>query len=306
MSPSLHRMAVAVVSYNTRDLLRACLASVPDGVATVVIDNASTDGSAEMVATEFPACQLIASERNPGYGAASNEAIRACQTEYVLLLNSDTTLEAGAVEALVAHLDAHPRAGIAGPRLLNPDGSLQPSCFPFPGTLAWLLENDPVAPLIGFVPALRRRTLRYVPPTESAAVPWVLGAALAIRRTAFDAVGGFDETFFMYFEEVDLCRRLRAAGWETHFVHDARVTHVGGASASQVATAMSVQHFRSALQFYRRHYRGLRLGFWLGAMRTKMLARLVRDSVRLQLSGPDSRARLREELNVWQRALRER
>jgi GT2 family glycosyltransferase len=303
--PPAGRLAVAIVNRNTRDLLRDCLATVPAHVTAVVIDNASTDGSAAMVATEFPHVHLIASARNPGYGAASNEAIRACAEPYVLLLNSDTLIHEGAVPALAAYLDAHPEVGVAGPRLLNHDGSLHPSCFPFPGTLGWLVENDPVSPLVGLVPPLRRRTLRYAPPERSTAVPWVHGSALAVRRTAFEAVGGFDESFFMYFEEVDLCRRLAAAGWEIHFVHPARVTHLGGASTRQVRTEMAVAHFRSTLHFYRRHYGGLRLAFWVGLMRAKMLARLMRDSALVPLRARADRAALLESVGAWRRALRE-
>ncbi|HEX2190634.1 MAG TPA: glycosyltransferase family 2 protein, partial [Longimicrobiaceae bacterium] len=209
MSPS----AVVVVNHNTRELLRACLASLPSGVPAVVVDNASTDGSAEMVRASFPHAVLLADGTNPGYGAAANRGVRACAAEHVLVLNSDTRLEPGALEALGAHLDRHPRAAVAGPALLNPDGSPQASCFPFPGTLGWLLENDPVAPLAVRIPGLRGRLLCASPPRRAAAVPWVLGAALAVRRSAFEEVGGFDEAYFMYFEEVDLCRRLASAGW---------------------------------------------------------------------------------------------
>lgn len=301
------RIAVAIVNHNTRSLLADCLATVPPGVSTVVIDNASTDGSAAMVAERFPHVRLIASDRNPGYGAASNEAIRACREPYVLLLNSDTLVDAAALAALERYLDAHPGVGLAGPQLLNSDGSAQGSCFPFPGTLGWLVENQPLSSLVGLVGPLRRRTLRFAPPACSRAVPWVLGAALAIRRQAFDAVDGFDESFFMYFEEVDLCRRLTAAGWEIHFVADARVTHHGGASTSQLRASMAVEHFRSTLRFYRRHSHGAGRAFWIGAMRAKMGFRFLRDSLLLRLRLPGTRTTtLREDAATWRRALMER
>ncbi|HLL45880.1 MAG TPA: glycosyltransferase, partial [Longimicrobiaceae bacterium] len=133
--------AVVVVNHNTREQLRACLESVPRGTTTVVVDNASTDGSVEMVRASFPGVRLLADGGNPGYGAAANRGVRACGEPCVLVLNSDTRVGHGALEALAGHLDRHPRAALAGPRLLNPDGSPQASVFPFPGTLRWLLEN---------------------------------------------------------------------------------------------------------------------------------------------------------------------
>jgi N-acetylglucosaminyl-diphospho-decaprenol L-rhamnosyltransferase len=298
-------VAAVVVNHNTRDHLRACLASLPRTLPAVVVDNASTDGSAEMVRAEFPDVLLLADGTNPGYGAAANRGVRACGAEYVLVLNSDTRVEPDAPEVLRAYLDAHPRAGLAGPGLLNPDGSPQASCFPFPGTLRWLLENEPVAPLAGRLPVLRERLLCANPPREAAAVPWVLGAALAVRRSAFEDVGGFDEAYFMYFEEVDLCRRLADAGWETHFVPGARVAHVGAASTSQVRASMAVQHFRSTLRFYRTHCRGPRLAFWVGTMRAKMLFRLVRDGAASRLARPARRGALREDAAAWRRAILE-
>jgi GT2 family glycosyltransferase len=270
---------VVIVNYNTRPLLHACLSSVATDVPTLVVDNASTDGSAAMVSADFPRVRLIARASNSGYGAAANEAIGACTSRYVLLLNSDTRLEADTITRLTAYLDGHPEVAIAGPQLRNPDGSLQASCFPFPGSMRWLAENEPLSYLTGFIPAWRRRTLRFSPPTVAGTVPWVLGAALAIRREAFQEVGGFDESFFMYFEEVDLCWRLRHAGWQTHVVPDARIVHVGGASTSQAARAMNSRHFDSCLQFYRRHYRGARLAFWLTSMYAKRLVLRFRDSV---------------------------
>ena len=304
--PATSRLAVAVISYNTRELLRACLASARADGATelVVVDNGSSDGSVAMVREGFPDVTLVDDARNVGYGAAANIAVARCAAEHVLVLNADTVVHPGALETLRRYLDAHPRVGMAGPLLLNPDGTTQPSAFPFPGTLGWLVENDPVAPLAGLVPPLRHRLLRFAPPAVPAPVPWVLGAALAIRRTAFDAVRGFDPAFFMYFEEVDLARRLAAAGWETHLVTTARVSHVGGASTSQVRIPMVVQHFRSTNRFYRRHYRGPRLAAWLAIMRVKMLARIARDAAALVVR-PAERPLRRERLTAWRAALRD-
>lgn len=301
----MNRIAVVIVNYNTCARLRDCLASVPAGTELVVVDNNSRDRSVEMVRREFPGVALLANHRNQGYGAGANQGVRACRAEYVLVLNSDTLLDDSCLGELALHLERHPRVALAAPRLSNPDGTLQLSCFPFPGTFRWLIENEPLAPLLGRVPSIRRRLLCHAPPEEIASVPWVLGAALAIRRTAFEQVGGFDESFFMYYEEVDLCRRLRQNGWEIEYVPAAQVIHHGAASTSQVRGDMAVEHFRSTLRYYRRYLRGARLAFWVSVMRAKMLFRLMRDSAAIPLARQfEERQRLREDVSAWRRTFR--
>ena len=305
MRPSA--LAVAIVNFNTRGHLRACLDSVlgeePDEV--VVVDNASTDGSVDLVRSKYPEVVLHANPTNRGYGAAANQAIASCRGGYVLLLNSDTRLMPEALATLAAHMDRHPDAVVVGPLLQRLDGSVERSYFPFPGTLSWLLENEPIVWLLPDLPVARERFLCLTPPTTPRVVPWVKGAALLLRRTAFEAIGGFDESYFMYFEEVDLCFRLRAGHGEVHFTPAATVVHVGGASTSQLRQAMYVAHFRSALQFYRRHYSAPRRGFWISLMRLKILIRLAWDSAQLVLeSDPRRRAGLTEQIAAWAIALR--
>ncbi|HYO15860.1 MAG TPA: glycosyltransferase family 2 protein [Thermoanaerobaculia bacterium] len=203
-------MAVAVVGYNTRDDLRACLESVRSEAPgeVIVADNGSTDGSVAMVRSGFPEVRLLVDESNPGYGAAANRAVAAAACPYVLLLNADTRVTPGTLRALAAYLDEHPRAGVVGPRLVNPDGTLQVSCFPFIGTLRLMLEKTPAARWLARVPVLRDRwLLSHSLHDRPRVVPWVLGAALALRREAFETIGGFDTSFFMYSEEIDLCWR---------------------------------------------------------------------------------------------------
>jgi GT2 family glycosyltransferase len=249
-------VGVVVVNYNTRDHLRACLLTVraeaPNEV--VVVDNASSDGSADMVRAEFPEAVLHANTTNPGYGAGANLGIGTCQSRYALLLNSDTRLPRGALTVLTSYLDRHQQVGIVGPRLLNPDGSLQPSCYPFLTPLNVLVLNTVLSDVVRHVPILRERFHPAWLKDAARPVAWVKGAALAIRREAFDAVGGFDETYFMYSEELDLCYRLRAAGWETHFVPTTSVTHVEGASTMQFRPQMFSAFFASIKHFYQRHY----------------------------------------------------
>jgi GT2 family glycosyltransferase/O-antigen/teichoic acid export membrane protein len=259
-----------IISHNTAPDLRACLESLPAHVPgrVMVVDNASSDGSPELVKAHFPHVLLVESPSNRGYGAAANLGAAACDSRYILLLNSDTRLEAGTLERLAEYMDHHPRAAVAGPRLLNPDGSPQASRFHFP-TPGRLLQRE--TSLQRLVPAF---------PQEAGPVPWVLGAALMIRREAFEAVGGFDEDFFLYYEEVDLCLRLRQAGWEIHYAPVVDVIHTGGASTSQQPGGMTRQLYASLERFYRKHYRsplGMRMTQLRLVITYLMLRNIVRD-----------------------------
>jgi GT2 family glycosyltransferase len=299
-------IAVAIVSYNTREHLRNCLATVLTETAseTVVVDNASSDGSVEMIRSEYPWVVLCANRTNDGYGGAANQAIARCDAPYILLLNSDTRLCAGALQALSAYLDQQPQVAVVGPRLVNPDGTLQASCYPFPTPLHIFAEESALGRLIRYIPGLRRHYLRTWPHTHARTVPWVLGAALAIRREAFEAVGGFDKSFFMYFEEVDLCYRLRAAGWQVHFAPVAMIEHIGGASTRQRSSAMARQLFASAAHFYQRHYSRGRLKQLQLVVAILMLAKITRDAVRLsQVRDIARHWKLVEEMLTWYRIL---
>ena len=301
-SPERGRIAIVIVNYNTREFLRACLATVYSEAPreVVVVDNASSDGSVEMVQAECSRVRLHANKSNVGYGAAANQGIASCRAEYVLLLNSDTLLLPGSLETLTTYLDRYPQAAVVGPRLVNADGTLQPSCFPFPGTLTWFLDNDDVAWLVRRVPLLQKHLLRTWSHNCGRVVPWVKGAALAIRRSPFESVGGFDESFFLYFEETDLCYRLKSAGWQIHFAPQATITHVGEASTIQHCTAMTVQMVRSNLLFCRQHYTTTWCTALALIMRVTVMARLIRDAMRLYIEpNPSKCARIAADLAAW-------
>jgi hypothetical protein len=307
MTLQVRSIGVVVVSFNTRDLLRDCLASVlAQGPAeTVVVDNGSTDGSAEEVGGGFPDVRLISCPENPGFGGAANRGIAACRTPFVLLLNADTRLEPGALAALVRALEGHPRAGVVGPRLLDPDGRPQSSWFPDPTPLHLLALNTYLNRLVRVAPVLRRRFrpvwARRVP---AGPVPWIKGAALAFRRAAFEQVKGFDEGFFLYAEDIDLCFRLRQAGWEVRCAPEARVVHIEGASTRQARSASTARFFDSLARFYQLHYPpawGRRLRWVVGAI---LWERLVRDSIRRALvRDPGRRAELEVDLRSWRQLL---
>jgi len=293
---------VAIVNYNTRDSLDRCLASLehePVG-RVIVVDNASNDGSAAVVERRGPRVNLIANRKNVGYGAAANQSFQAAASKYVLLLNADTEVRSGAVRQLAAYLDEHPQVAIAAPRLEDAHGAVQYSCFPFPGTVGWLFEHGPLSLWTRHVNFARRRSISFRAGLEPRPVPWALGAAMLVRRDAALAVGAFEESYFMYFEEVDLCYRLSKAGWATHFVPNATVMHLGGGSTSQVRTAMLIQRFRSTIGYYERHTTGATRLFWTTLVRLRWSARLVRDSAKLLMTvDRERRQSLRAEVAAW-------
>lgn len=302
-------MAVAVVSFDTRSVLEACLQSIvaEHPAEAVVVDNGSTDGSIELVRERFPSVRLIVNEVNRGYGGAANQAVAACSSPAVLLLNSDTLLAPGALRALGSHLAAHPRVAIAGPRLHNADGSLQRSTYPFPCAADTFLGESGLHLLIRRVPLLRERFLRTWSHRASRPVPWVLGAALAIRRSAFESVGGFDEDFFMYGEDVDLCRRMHDGGYEVHFAPVTTVTHLGGASTAKHDAAMRRELLVSKRRYLQRHDvagHGARL---LAVLRAAAAARMLRDALALRVvRSVEQRERLERSRAGWKAVLGER
>ena len=246
-------ITIIIVSYNCCGPLRACLQSLaantpPHSLPTsgiIVVDNASTDGTAAMVRTEFSSVTLIANEINRGFAAATNQGIAIAGAEYVLLLNPDTIATPTVVAGLLAIMEKDPRIGVCGPRILNPNGSLQPSCRTFP-TLGIMMADE-----LGFRGRYRMKGWSH---NETREVYQLMGACLLLRRRALDEVGLLDERFFMYFEEVDLCLRLKTAGWKVWFVHDITVTHVGGESSKSDRRACLRHRYHSLFEFYRKHY----------------------------------------------------
>jgi GT2 family glycosyltransferase len=243
-------LSVIVVTWNVRELARECLlalAAATKGITSelIVVDNASSDGTAEMVAREFPQVTLLRNDANLGFARANNRGMEVAQGRYFVLLNSDTISPAGSLAAMVAFMDEHPRAGGASPRLVRPDGSPQPYAF-----------GDDPSPVYLLRRALARVSMRYLHDwsvSEPARTGWVSGACLFARREAVDQVGGLDERIFMYFEDNDWCRRMRLAGWEVWYNPRAEIIHIGGASLNQNPRARAA-YYESLAYFYRKHY----------------------------------------------------
>ncbi|MBO9370815.1 MAG: glycosyltransferase family 2 protein [Chloroflexi bacterium] len=251
-------LSVIIVNWNVRDLLRRCLHSILASLPAcqleiIVVDNGSTDGSAEMVRTEFPQVHLLANPDNRGFTGANNQGLAVARGRYVLLLNPDTEVVGDALETLVAFADAHPDVGVVGPQLLNPDGTVQSSRRRFPTLATALLESTWLQPY-----APRRLLARYYvldrPDDEVQDVDWVTGAALMARREAVEQVGPLDEGFFMYSEELDWCRRFRAAGWRVVYLPTARIIHHEGKSSEQVLPARHIHFQTSKIRYFRKYH----------------------------------------------------
>ena len=249
-------ISVAIVSYNTRDLLRECLRSLQAhsdeaNLEIIVIDNASRDDSAQMVQQEFPAVKLIQSAHNSGYGAANNRALENARGEYVWILNSDTTVESGALSVMLDWMREHPRCGAIGTRLILADGATQNS---YHFDLSWHAVFAEQFYLDKLLPSQRYTVSDWK--RGARAVPYLCGASLLVRRAAWHQLGGFDESYFMYFEDIDLCARLRQAGWELWYLPEANVHHHLGASSERDwrDRARMVAHYnRGRLRFLMRH-----------------------------------------------------
>ena len=248
-------ISVVIVSFNTQGELLHCLESLTECVRlpieVIVVDNASQDGTVEALRQHHPRVRLITNRENVGFARACNQGLRAARGPLWLILNSDTEVRPGAVEALADALERNPKAALAGPRTLNSDGTLQAS-FGLPLTLVgeWrqrrlmrgLRSNSPEA--------LRRLEEAWRAGEEPA---WISGSCLLARRTALEEAGLFDEGFFLYEEDVDLCLRLRRAGWQILRVSEAEVIHHLGRSMRQVPGLASLEYQRSHLRYYRKH-----------------------------------------------------
>jgi len=231
-------LSTIIVSYNTADLLRRCLSSIdaqPDiNFETIVVDNASQDESRQMIRSEFPWVKLIENERNLGFARANNQALKICKTKYVYFLNPDTEVRPNVFKTMVKFMDSHPEAGLAGTRISNPDGSPQLSVESrYPGE------------------KYAKQALKAL----KGDIAWVSGASMIARRSIVELLGGFDENFFLYGEEQDLCLRIRKSGWTIGYITDAVVVHWGGQSErNNRPSEVWKKKFDAELIFYKKHY----------------------------------------------------
>jgi GT2 family glycosyltransferase len=264
-------LSIVVVSWNVRDLLAACLRSIQAGpvdlvppggssigdrlhVEVIVVDSGSQDGTAAMLDEQFPWAQIIDTGENVGFTKGNNIGIAAAQGRYVFLLNPDTEIVTDALPRMVVYLDRHPRVGVVGPQLLESDRTtVQSSRRRFPTLVTALFESTWLQP---FAPrgVLKRYYVLDEPDDRTFRVDWVTGAALMTRRAVLDQVGGLDENYFMYSEELDWCRRAKEADWHVVYLPSAQVVHHGGKSSEQAAAQRHIYFQTSKVRYFEKHH----------------------------------------------------
>ncbi len=271
-------LSIVIVSWNTCDLLLSCLTSVYNYSPACrfeiwVVDNASSDGSTEMIRRRFPQVQLIENQENFGFARGNNQAILRSAGKYILLLNPDTEVKSGALEALLKFMEENPHAGAAGARLVNPDGTLQNSCYRAPTLTREIFRLFHLESLIPNSSYLMAEWMN----TTHREVDIAQGACLILRRQALDQIGLLDEEYFIYSEEVDLCYRLRKAGWKIYWVPQAEVIHYGDQSTRQVPTEMFLRLYESKILYFRKHHG------WMAVKKYKLIL-LAATLTRLMIS----------------------
>jgi len=257
-SPTSPDLSIIIVSWNVETLLRDCLHSIEAGrgglaVEVIVVDSLSTDGSPEMVAAEFPWVTLIRCHENVGFPKGNNLGIAKAHGRYILLLNPDTLIQGEALALMVQYFEESTEVGVLGPQLHNADGSVQSSRRRFPNLAIGLFESTWLQP---FAPKhmLDNYYALDLPDDEINDVDWVMGAALMTRQTVIDQVGGMDEAYFMYSEELDWCRRIKDAGWRVVYLPTAKVTHFQGQSSDQVVVQRHIYFNKAKLRYFRKYH----------------------------------------------------
>ncbi len=265
-------LSIVILNWNTRELLAQCIDEIVRHIGNithevVVVDNASTDGSQGLLAERFAWVHLIQNTDNVGFARANNRGMRESRGTNLLLLNTDAFVQANSLQAMLHVLQTQPRAGIVGAHLLNADGSFQASHTPFPSLLQEFLILSGLGRILRGPRYPSRGPEENIGPQQ---VDYVEGAALLVRRAAFEKAGGLDEGFFMYAEEVDWCYMMKQAGWQVWYAPEAKITHLGGASSKNRKTAREADLYRSRVRFFRKHH---------GAVPAALLKSLIIASV---------------------------
>lgn len=291
-------LVVLVLNFNTRDHLQACVeslvaegsttladASAPIRAELAIVDNASTDGSASMVAARFPWATLVRAPRNGGFAYGNNLVLSGLKARAVLLLNPDATTPPGAIAELFRVLEAHPESAVVGPKLLRADGTMHLACrraFPSPSVafyrLVGLSRRRPYSRRFG------RYNLTYLDPDQETEVDAVTGACMLVRQAAIQQVGLLDERFFMYGEDLDWCWRMKAAGWTVRYAPGAVVRHQHGAASRQRPLRVTYHFFRAMDLFYEKHYARQYNPAVTGLVRLGIYAGLAAATLRLLLT----------------------
>jgi GT2 family glycosyltransferase len=251
-------VSICIVNWNTCDILRDCLRSIYEhsyvlNIETIVVDNGSTDGSSEMLKYTFPEVTVIKNTNNRGFAAACNQGINKAKGRYVLLLNSDTIILNNALFKTVDFIEAHPDAAVVGCRVLNPDRTMQPTCFMFPSLLNLFLSSTYLYKVFPRSRFFGRERMTWWDRTDEQEVDVVTGCFMLVRRKAIEQVGLMDERFFVYGEETDWCYRFKHAGWKVMFAPVGEIIHLGGQSTRQEKVKMMLLLRGSILLFVKKH-----------------------------------------------------
>ncbi|MBN1483088.1 MAG: glycosyltransferase family 2 protein [Chloroflexia bacterium] len=246
-------LSIVIVNWNGGQVLLDCLESIyarthSFGLEVIVVDNASSDGSPERAAADYTQVRLLRSEHNLGFAGGNNLGLEAARGRYLLLLNNDTVVLEDALEAMLAEIESRPEVGILGCRLLNPDGSLQRSCGMFPSLLTEFLDQTMLHRLF---PTYKIGRWDY---NSARPVDWVTGACLLVRRKTYEQIGGLDEGYFMFLEDVDWCQKAWRAGWQVFYTPAAEIVHLKGHSSRPVLPRLLVVDQASGYRFFRRHH----------------------------------------------------
>ncbi len=252
------KISIIIVSWNVREDLNRCLRSLKEKPPSeeyevIVVDNGSADGTVESIQNLFPEVQLIANKENRGFAAANNQGIAKSKGKYIFFLNPDTIIESDCLDILTSFMDENEDVGACGPKLLYGDGSMQRSVRRFP-SFRGALHRHTVLKFLGiFKDEYRKWVMRDFKYDRQTEVDQLMGAALMTRRSIIDNIGMMDEIFFVYYEEVDLCYRIKQAGWRIVFLPEAQIIHLGGRSSGQVPVDKTIMAMTSLIKFFKKH-----------------------------------------------------
>jgi GT2 family glycosyltransferase len=263
--PWMYDLSICIVNWNTVDLLRNCLDSIfkqkwKTSIEVIVVDNDSSDSSLEMMVCEFPQVKIIANKENVGFARANNQAIAQSNGKYILLLNSDTVVFPESLDVVVDFIDRHPEAGMVGCKLINPDGSLQRSCWQgFPSLKSTIIDSFYLWRLFPGSTWVSRSELPVEQLDCELEVDHLLGAFMLVRREVIDSVGGMDESIFLFLEETEWCYRIKNNGWHIFYLPTAKVLHLGQQSVHKNPERTLPELYRNQVWFYRKSEKPTRM-----------------------------------------------
>lgn len=298
-------LSIIIVSWNVADFLEACLRSIydtcPVDTEVLVVDSASTDNTVDRVRLTFPNARLLAQPDNVGFAKGNNIGLAEAHGDYLLLLNPDTELMDGAIDSILLFMDTSPEIGIAGPQTLNPDGTHQSTRRRFPSVLTAVFESTWME---AFMPhsLLESFCVLDADDDDTILVDWVQGSCLLARREVYEQIGGLDEGFMMYSEELDWCRRAKSAGWEVAYIGHARILHYGGQSSAQVPAQTHIRFNESKIRYFRKHHGWLAAELLRVVVAANFAAQLAIEAVKWLLG--HKRSLRRERVVAYWQVLR--